>query len=261
MLWRTGIEIFMKMIKYIKDYLKTRPRLYDLAVRLMPNKNLDQGEIFFDQFSRRHGKGINFIQIGANDGLRWDPIRRFVVRDKWKGVFVEPIPDSFKLLRHNYSYIKNSDFVFVNAAVGASKSDDLKFWTCSKSFLDSLPLEDKMYYLRLASFDKEHLKKQLKQYENRDKILDSVDIPCLSVNDIIEEYWPDRKLDLLIIDAEGHEASIIPAIDFEKIKPEAIFYESHNLGDNKAKVEKHLKGNGYVLSDLGGDTLAELETV
>ena len=251
----------MKIIKFIKSYLKTKPRLYDLAVKFSSDKNWDQSEIFFDGFSRSHNRNVNFIQIGANDGLRWDPIRRYVVRDKWKGVFVEPIPDTFKMLKENYRYIKDSEFVFVNAAVGASNSDDLFFWTCTREFLDSLSLEEKMYYLRLASFDKEHLKKQLNQYENNDELLKSVNIPCLSLNSLVEQYWSGKGVDLLIIDAEGHEASIIPAIDFNLIKPEAIFFESHNLGEKKEMVDKFLTGNGYKLKQLGGDTVAFLEVV
>ncbi len=228
-----------------------------MTVRFSLTKK-DQTEVFFNEFSKSHNRDVSFIQIGANDGLRWDPIRKFVVRDKWKGVFVEPIPDIFKMLENNYRYIKNSEFVFVNVAIGASKSDDLLFWTYSNEFLDSLSLEEKMYYLRLASFDKEHLRKRLMHYKNHDEILKSVKVPCISLNNLVEQYWPDRKVDLLIIDAEGHEASIIPSTNFKASKPEAIFFESHNLGTNKDMIYNYLTENGYKLIQMDGDTVASL---
>ena len=48
-----------------------------------------------------------------------------------------------------------------------------------------------------------------------------------------------------MIDAEGHEASIIPSIDFRVVNPEAIYFESHNLGSKKTDVNSFLSRNGY----------------
>jgi hypothetical protein len=135
-------------------------------------------------------------------------------------------------------------------------SDDLLFWTYTDEFLDSLSLEERMYYLRLASFDKEHVKKQLIEFENHNKILKSVKIPCITLNKLVEQYWPGRRVDLLIIDAEGHESSIIPSIDFTILIPEAIFFESHNLGTKQDMVYSYLAKHGYKNVQMDGDTVA-----
>ena len=63
-------------------------------------------------------------------------------------------------------------------------------------------------------------------------------------------------MDLLVIDAEGYEKEIIDSIDFEKFCPTTIFYESHNLGDNREKLEKTLHDKGYQIQHIRGDSVA-----
>jgi hypothetical protein len=52
--------------------------------------------------SRRAAAGAStptFVQIGANDGMGDDPVRRHVFEDGWVGVLVEPLPDVFERLQ------------------------------------------------------------------------------------------------------------------------------------------------------------------
>ena len=48
-----------------------------------------------------------FIEIGAHDGIYVDPIHRFIVKHKWKGILVEPIPYLFELLKRIMQIITN----------------------------------------------------------------------------------------------------------------------------------------------------------
>jgi len=73
---------------------------------------------FFDDYSKRYGSAIKFLQIGANDGLRNDPIREHILRNQWDGVLVEPIPGIFEILVNNYN--KLPELEFVNAAISSS---------------------------------------------------------------------------------------------------------------------------------------------
>lgn len=67
-----------------------------------------------DHYSKLKKKVI-FLQIGSNDGLESDPLRKFITRDRWYGILVEPLPDTFKKLLANYnSYEFKSDLVFEN---------------------------------------------------------------------------------------------------------------------------------------------------
>ena len=60
----------------------------------------------------------------------------------------------------------------------------------------------------------------------------------------------------VVIDAEGHEKKIIGSIDFESNAPSTIFFESHNLGEEKAELESILVSQGYRTFDILGDTVA-----
>ena len=115
------------MLTSIKDYIKTKPRLYDYINSMRPVSG--EVENWLDHYSRKNRKQVNFIQIGASDGLRWDPFRRFIIRDKWNGVFVEPLPNVFSILKDNYSYLTNQKFEFVNAVISTGNEDYIDIWS------------------------------------------------------------------------------------------------------------------------------------
>jgi len=62
---------------------------------------------------------FRFLQVGANDGVRHDPIRELVLEFGLRGVLLEPLPDMFEALRENYS--GQPQLEFVNAAVSAGE--------------------------------------------------------------------------------------------------------------------------------------------
>ena len=64
--------------------------------------------------------GIKFIEIGANDGITWDPLFKFIKKYKWEGILVEPHPRYFRELVENYTSIIPGKIHFENIAI----SDD-----------------------------------------------------------------------------------------------------------------------------------------
>jgi FkbM family methyltransferase len=247
------------MMQAIKEIIKTRPQLYDLAKRVrrrLVSLKADPVYRFFDEFSRSHNREVNFIQIGASDGLRWDPIREFILRDRWSGILVEPLPNVFEILKKNYRNARKCNLVFVNAAISSSTSNDMSFWTFSDSFLNNLRLEERIICSHKSSFDRKHLERWAKLYETCDKAINEIRVPCLTLDRLVIEYWDKRKVDLLVIDAEGHESSIISGIDFNILNPDAIYFESHNLGSEKDKVFRFLSNHNYKVIEIAGDSAA-----
>ena len=43
-----------------------------------------------------------FVEIGANDGVNFDPLRPLVLEHHLRGLLVEPLPDRFASLQSNY---------------------------------------------------------------------------------------------------------------------------------------------------------------
>jgi FkbM family methyltransferase len=246
-----------KMSKRIRNYIKTKPRLYDFLNSVRPINSKIERWIY--DFSKKNNKKVNFIQIGANDGLRGDPIRRFVINDKWNGVFVEPLPNVFNILKSNYAYAKNQTLVFVNAAISSKDNECIEIWSYSDQFCDGLSLEEKLFYLRKSSFDKKHVAAHIKNFEIIDEAITCFKVQCISMNSLIQNYWRYERIDLIVIDAEGHDDVIIKSLDFTKIRPKAIIFESGHLSNGrKHDLFDLLKVNGYKILEMHGNSIAEL---
>ncbi|VAW71542.1 hypothetical protein MNBD_GAMMA12-3561 [hydrothermal vent metagenome] len=242
------------MLAMLKDYIKSKPWLYDFLNSKRPIT--DDVEIWLDGFTKNNRKPINFIQIGASDGLRWDPFRRFIIRDKWNGIFVEPLPYVFEILKSNYAYRKKQNLKFVNAAISTNDNDHIDIWSYSDDFCNSLSLEGSLFYLRKSSLDKKHVESSLQSFDTIDDKIECFRVKCLSINSLVEEYWGNNQLDIILIDAEGHDDKIVRTIDFKKLNPKAILFESHNLGTRKQEIHDYLSENGYTVSNVGGDSVA-----
>ena len=75
------------------------------------SQNLEQNYIL-EYFKDKRG---TFIDIGANDGLTLSNTRALAELG-WRGVFVEPSPKSFEMLKKNYEGLKG--FYFYQVALG-----------------------------------------------------------------------------------------------------------------------------------------------
>ncbi len=239
----------------LRDQIKNRPALFDFLIHRIKRQLLRKRNVaynFLDEYSRARGRRLTFIQIGANDGLRNDPVREFVVRDEWTGVFIEPLPTVFDALQQNYRYLTGRrKLAFENVAISADTTP-LPFYTFQEKYLAQLSSEDRLDMLRKSSFDKDHVAKFARHPDD----LRQVDVPCTSITRIVEQHFPLGTLDLLVIDAEGHESTILRSIDFASARISAIFFESRHLGAEREPVMNLLKVHGYIVREAGDDAFA-----
>jgi FkbM family methyltransferase len=241
------------MLNVLKDYIKTQPRLYDWLNGLRPLST--DMERWIAGLSPNSAP-LRFIQIGASDGLRWDPFRRFIIGGKWQGLLVEPLPDVFALLKQNYAYRVSQGLKFVNAAVSDNDAE-LSFWTFKEDFLSSLKMEERLRLLRRASFSHDHVSKALDGYAAPLDKIRSVAIPCLTFDSLVDKYWDYESLDLVMIDAEGHDDKIIHGMDRAGVQPAVILFEAHNLGPARREaLYEWLTERDYSVRQLGGDAVA-----
>ena len=83
-----------------------------------PGKNtIDE----FTSLFSKHRNNLTVVQIGANDGINNDPIHKFIKRDHWRGVLLEPQKYVFeKYLKPLY---RNTPGIYVmNAALDITHS-------------------------------------------------------------------------------------------------------------------------------------------
>ncbi|CAN5650068.1 hypothetical protein BH23GEM9_BH23GEM9_33070 [soil metagenome] len=238
-------------------FLRRSPLLYDAAKSAKRAIGITTPVFnFLNQLSHVHGRRLNFVQIGANDGLRNDPIREFVVRHRWSGILVEPLPGVFDLLRRNYRRINGDRLAFVNAAVVADAIDTLTFWTIAPAALARLPLELRLSYLRKSSLHREHVLRWVNGKTLFEGDVVSVHVPSLTIASLLDRHWRWGDLHLLAIDVEGYDLALLQSIDFERSAPEAILYELQNLGDGAHTARDLLEGQGYEVTAMGEDAVA-----
>jgi FkbM family methyltransferase len=166
-----------------------------------------------------------FIQIGANNGRRFDPLFELVNAYNLSGLAVEPVAEYFAELKENY---KKSRVIPVNNAIYFKKCDV----TINRVVNDeSLPEWAK----GIASLDPNHHKKS----GIEKKFITQEVVKAITFTDLLDEYKV-ANVDVLMIDTEGFDKEIVKMIPFERISPKIIQFE-HNLSVEGMSVAEFIE--------------------
>lgn len=150
--------------------------------------------ILLNIFNKKKVTGL--IQIGANDGLRFDNINKFIKEFKPNSILVEPIKEYFNELKQNYKNFEN--IFFENLAISVNDQINYLYKVNSKD-LDKYDEHIK----GISSFDLRHL---LKHGVKKSHITKE-ETKSISITDLFKKY--SFNIDLLLIDAEGYDAEIV----------------------------------------------------
>ncbi|MEB2776892.1 FkbM family methyltransferase [Algoriphagus sp. D3-2-R+10] len=200
------------------------------------------------------------IQVGANDGITHDPIHKFIKRDHWKGVLLEPQPKVFTTeLSKIYQHDKGIHPIC--AAIG-SEDGSQKLYKVAFSEsrwatgLASFSLDKIELAFKNGVVEKNCIKEGIQIPENPKDRISYNEVSVISPDTLIKKYQIS-KIDLLQIDAEGYDLEVIKIFDIAKTQPEAIIFENENLNPKDLKsCYNMLTENGYQLAKFGRDTLA-----
>lgn len=216
---------------------------------------------FTDIYSKSR-KSLTVVQVGANDGINNDPIHKFIKRDRWKGVLLEPQKYVFeKFLKPLYT--KTDGIVTLNAAL--DKTDGYKP-------IYKISVSNSRWATGLTSFNREVLEKAVnsgyvarqaakegcKMPENPEECIVEEKVECITADTLVEKYGLER-IDWLQIDTEGYDFEIIKMFNISKHKPAVIVFENLHLSqETREQCKKYLESYGYSFSDYGPNTLAML---
>jgi FkbM family methyltransferase len=191
---------------------------------------------------------VTFVQIGAFDGRSGDPIRRLIVENaNWKGILIEPQPEAFEQLKANYRQ-QSSRLTFLNCAISGS-SGEKAFFAIPETQFGQHNLPD--WAREIASFDPDHIRRHFPQVE-----IEVMDVKIMTFREVADAASIDR-VDLIVIDVEGHERPILESIDFERFGVSFIIYEHKHLPPrDQSKLSDFLSGRGFLLKIFGRDTIA-----
>ncbi len=200
-----------------------------------------------------------FIQIGSNEGVMpTDPLCSMILKDQWKGILIEPVPAIFEKLKKNYS--DRPHLYFENVAI-SDRRKTCDFYIVDEKLHPHLKNEAGGPWGSLVgSLDREHIFKHKPGLT--EKGIKAIQVQCVTFQDIVDKYRLDH-VDVLHMDAEGHDEAILASINFEKIKPKVIVFEHMHMGfANYLQCVGRLESFGYSVLYTGPrDTVVGLITI
>lgn len=182
---------------------------------------------------------IDFIQIGANVGPtpQGEDIIYPLIKQGWRGILVEPMPECFKALKENYKDVDN--LFFENVAIMDFCGDtDIVYENGGDTRIAST----------IGSSPRNNT---------------SIKVPCLTLTKLIMKYeLVNKTFKLLQIDAEGMDDRILLDTKFHNIIPEYIRFEKIFLkycgGCTVDQVIEYLSKFGYqVVDDIFRNSINE----
>ncbi len=161
------------------------------------------------------GKVTKFIDIGANNGISGSNTFLFALKGA-KGLCFEPVPGIFFYLK--YLYWINKKVKCINEGIS---DEEQNLQMRSQGVLSSI----------IETEDPNH-KDHLKQGGFLDENAPIINISCRPLN-----YWVSRNqdfssTDLISIDVEGHELSVLQGIDFSQVTSKCLVVEVGSQMDN-----------------------------
>tara|TARA_R110001606_G_scaffold258479_3_gene406249 strand:- start:196 stop:819 length:624 start_codon:yes stop_codon:yes gene_type:complete len=159
-----------------------------------------------------------FLDIGANHPRKFSNTFRFSKRG-WVGVNVEPDPELYK----RFPKERPND-INLNVGVG--------------------PINGKMPFYKisadtLSTFNKEAADKAI---QDGHKLINTITVPVISLEMLLEKYKPNGNIDFMSLDVEGFEMEVLKSNDWSRFRPYLIIVEVDKGGES---IKSYLKGVGY----------------
>ena len=167
----------------------------------------------------------NIVQIGANDGVRFDDLNEFINKYKIQSLLVEPIKNNFNKLKKKYI---NTNFVMLENSAIFTSTKDLFLYKVEEKYLHYYDV----HIPGITSLDKNHLLK----HGVKLKHIVKESVNAITIIELLNKY-NIKNLDLLYIDAEGYDGNIVlDFLSYSLLKPIIIFEYIHIQNEVLNKV-------------------------
>lgn len=162
-------------------------------------------------------KRISYLDLGTNSPVFNNNTYWFYLNNS-KGVCVEADLDLVKIINK----FRPRDKV-IHAGVSISDENEALFYIFDQPALNT--------------FDKNEVDIRLKSGSN--KLLKTINVPLLNVNDILNDYFIQTP-ELLSIDIEGLDLDVLKSIDYSKHPIPVICVETCEYSENHIRPKIHL---------------------
>lgn len=210
-------------------------------------------DFIFQSFD--NAKEVRFIQVGAHDGTHNDPICHFRNQPNWQGMLLEPNPAVYaRLIKTLEGSPRCQAF---NVAI-SEKGGVLPFYVVrNPENCKGIHFSD-----QVSSFDRQHVEKMLMLFgyskEEVPKWIEEKMVETVTFFELLDRR-PNWQLDLLLIDAEGADFSLLKTFPFSCQRPAVIIFEHVHLSKTEMnEVFIFITSHGYSLLKVGADVVAVL---
>ena len=176
------------------------------------------------------------VQIGANDGISGDPLADGFSKTRWSGLLVEPVPHLYERLVAQYR--DRPGMRIERAAVSTYDADAPLFR------LRTVPGESPEWFNQLATLDRDVLLKHRSSIPEIDSLVIEERVPTVRLDTLLARHGIS-KIDLLVIDTEGHDLEVLRSLDFRRFCPTVLMFEHQHLSEAD-------KQSAYALLDTAG---------
>ncbi|TSC68809.1 MAG: FkbM family methyltransferase [Parcubacteria group bacterium Gr01-1014_56] len=122
----------------------------------------------------------------------------------------------------------------LNVGISPTAHSSADYYVMTSKFLNTFSKEEAEGYVAN------------KELQTKQKIEAVIKIPLLTINSIMEEYFPEG-VDILSVDTEGYDLEILKSLDFGKYHPKVICVETLRHDEN-GNLQKSPEINDHVLS-------------
>jgi FkbM family methyltransferase len=193
-------------------------------------------DLFLDRFIFNEKRNGFFLDIGAGDGVTFSNTYFFEEYRDWTGICVEPHADSFRLMKAN------------------RKDSTVKIQGCISEFSGETEFIQVKGYAEMLSClkdycTKDHMNRIHREVAHHGGQIEILSIKNININDLLKSLNVPI-IDLVSLDVEGGEYSILKTIDFSEVHIDAVVVEANNNDD---KINELMMSKGFKLvMKLGG---------
>ena len=241
----------MVLINFFENFFFNLKR--KILSKTIYKRNFKTPDFFKYYFSKEKKKFI--VQVGGNDGLQNDPLRKYLmIKGNYSAIIFEPIIYYYSQLLNIY---KNRNDIKIKNLYVSKQVSLKKIFFIDPKICNQVNNQKKEYdWLHgLGSFDKHLVEKAIDDNYFREEKYEK-NLKTLK-NNIIFEYvkgfklkelnFPNDTINLLVIDVQGFELQVLESLTFKE-KIDYIVYEDEKPSSiNSKKIRKLLSLNGYNL--------------
>jgi FkbM family methyltransferase len=169
----------------------------------------DEEYFTLNYFKHQAPGSLNFLDIGANDGLTFSNIRQLALNG-WSGVCLEPSPKAYLKLEENMKSLPNvSTYNFgISSFSGEMEFHDSGNWVNSEAPVSVLGTLHESNKDRFFGMEWERIRCDFVTFE-----------------DFIRIHKAGSKFDFISIDVEGHDMIVLSQINLHKVRCQLICLE------------------------------------